>query len=197
MNEKPKNWKVMLVGVCAAVLVTGTLVVATPSIAAAPLNWAKIWTTKLMPKADKRYQPKPKVLRGVFALGSVPTGDVSMDSISFGIALKRAPTAHIIAPGAPVPAGCSGTPGAPSASPGHLCVFQKAAEGFAAPFLCTATNQCTGKVSKFGGFLAAYATGPSGYIYGSWALGVGGFTAARLVEPGVNGLGGGSPGNPG
>jgi hypothetical protein len=43
--------------------------------------------------------------------------------ISFPVPLNSAPTPRIIMPGAPAPAGCSGSVTNPGASPGNLCIF--------------------------------------------------------------------------
>ena len=47
-----------------------------------------------------------------------------MSEISFGFQLASAPTAHFINAGAMAPAECAGTALAPSAAPGHLCVYE-------------------------------------------------------------------------
>ncbi len=57
MDTKPKTWKLILVGICTGILLTGTLAVASPSIAAAPVKISKIWKA-IKKKTDKRYYTK-------------------------------------------------------------------------------------------------------------------------------------------
>ncbi|MBV9417689.1 MAG: hypothetical protein JO363_22070 [Solirubrobacterales bacterium] len=70
--------------------------------------------------------PSGKTLRGVFlSEGNAAAANANAgDNISFGWTLSAKPTQHFIKVGAPVPAGCSGTPQAPGANPGNLCVFE-------------------------------------------------------------------------
>ncbi len=114
--------------------------------------------------------------------------------IHWGISLNTAPTAHIITNGGAVPVGCSGTPAAPGASPGHLCIFEQAASGYSGRFVCSAVNACGGTVSPFGAYYGATTTGNASFMYGSWALGVGSFTSAKLATPRHSGAHGGPPG---
>jgi hypothetical protein len=65
------------------------------------------------------------------ASGQTETGSWSADDsedpayavISFPHPLSKPAVTHLINPGEPPPAGCSGSPEAPAASPGNLCVF--------------------------------------------------------------------------
>jgi hypothetical protein len=191
MDKQKRPWKLLMAGLLAGVLVLGTLAATQPAIAAAPLKWAKIWKKEIKPRADKRYYtkvksekrytPKPTVIRGALSLGSAPSGGYALTPISWGISLDPAPTAHIIANGGAVPLGCSGTPAAPSASPGHLCIFEQAASGYTGRLICSAVNACGGTVSPFGAYYGATTTGNSSFMYGSWAVGVDEFTAGRLA----------------
>lgn len=203
MNQQKRPWKAIAIGALAGVLLTGTLVATTPAIASAPVNINKIWK-KIKPKADKRYYtkpasnaryaPKPQVLRGALVLASTPTGGYAMTHIDFGVALSAAPTAHIIPAMGVVPVGCAGTPDAPSASPGHLCIFEEAASGFGTRLVCSAVNDCPG-ASRFGAFYFANSTTATGFMYGSWALGVGSSsTTPRLSHADIGGARGGPPG---
>ncbi len=210
MNEKPKKWKLILAALMAGLLIGGTVVVTTPSIARGPAKVstqtnkqaASRYYTKAQSnqryytktRSNKRYQPKAKVIRGVISLGSAPAGGYALVPIHWGISLNAAPTAHIIAFGGVVPAGCSGTPEAPSASAGHLCIFEQATSGLSARIVCSAVNECGGTVSPFGAFYGANTTGNYSFMYGSWALGVGAFSTARIAQLGASGAHGGPPG---
>jgi hypothetical protein len=68
--------------------------------------------------------PGGRTIRGTFAIFGTSASQVAFAPISFPVRLPAAPTTHYIPLGGPVPAGCSGTPSVPSASPGHLCVFE-------------------------------------------------------------------------
>lgn len=80
-------------------------------------------------ESDAKYAPTTSVVRGttIQAVTAAAAGANAGDDISFGVTLSAAPTAHYIPFGAAVPAGCSGTPALPNASPGNLCVFEVAA----------------------------------------------------------------------
>ena len=81
-------------------------------------------------ESDAKYAPSfPSVIRGVTLQSMTAAGAAEFvgDNISFGVTLSAAPTAHYIALGDPVPVGCSGTPAAPNAAAGHLCVFEAVA----------------------------------------------------------------------
>ena len=73
--------------------------------------------------------PQGRMLRGTFHMGDTAdaAGDLADSEISFGFNFSAPPTHHFIESGDPVPAGCSGSHSNPSASPGHLCVFEMSA----------------------------------------------------------------------
>jgi hypothetical protein len=75
--------------------------------------------------------PVGSSLRGTFALGgtAAAANALAFTSISFQFPLATAPTVHVIPVGGVVPAGCSGTPAAPVASSGNLCIFDAFSEG--------------------------------------------------------------------
>jgi len=201
MNESPKKWKLILAGLMVGVLLGGTVAVTTPSFAA---GTAKIWQqikqktdqryyTKT--QSDKRYVPKPKVIRGAMTLSSAQSGQLTWTSINFGVTLATAPVPHIIAKGDPAPFGCSGNVGNPSASPGHLCIFEDNIIGLDPRFVCTAGDDCPG-TSKFGAHYGAYATNDFSQGWGSWAVGVGKIsTSARLSVSGTTSGQSGPAGN--
>lgn len=141
-------------------------------------------------ESDGRFARAPQVIRGVYATRFTATaaGQGGGSSISFGINLAAAPTTHFIPIGTAAPAGCSGTPAAPSASAGHLCVFQGYADLANGQFI--ADPEAFTGAGTMGAYLATSSTaaGPVRDI-GSWALGVGPLSAG---SPAVSG-GAGKP----
>jgi hypothetical protein len=88
------------------------------------------------PQGPKGQQGEPWTAGGVLPKGSSEKGVWAADgppspglagivdaSVSFGIPLKAAPTAHVIEPGEMPPAGCKGSVTEPEAESGNLCVF--------------------------------------------------------------------------
>ena len=84
------------------------------------------------PKGDKGDKGDAGPLLATLPSGQSLTGTVAVtgtnavsgvSAISFVFPLASDPTLHIIAPGDPLPAECSGDVNAPAASPGHLCIF--------------------------------------------------------------------------
>ncbi len=134
-------------------------------------------------EADAKYAPTPTVIRGVFSMRTTAAaaGALVSNPIIFGRTLTAAPIAHMIDEGDPVPAGCSGTSTAPSAAPGHLCVFVTLNNNGGSPAIYNASGS-SGSASPFGAYIGSSA-GAAGnvFLYGSWAVGVGagGLTNAR------------------
>jgi len=179
MNEKPKKWKLILVGLMAGTLIGGTVAVTTPSVAAGP---AKVWK-QIKKKADKRdytkaksnkrYAKKPTVIRGNFGHTTQADGasDFVASGISFGVKLPGVPTDHYIPVGGVVPAGCSGNVNQPSADAGHLCVFEGFRDNIGAGQLTSGDG--TGPVDQSGALVYAYSVAAGqATAYGTWALGV-------------------------
>ena len=118
--------------------------------------------------------PTGVTLRGVFALGgqAAAAGTLIRQPISFGFTLAAEPVPHYIKFGDVVPAGCTGTPEAPGAASGHLCIFEagspnSATGGFSNPVTGVPNTTST----TFGAAVSARSTaaGPFG-IRGSWAV---------------------------
>lgn len=193
-NRMSKRSSVWLALLLAGVVGLGGLSIVSPSIAAAPLNWAKIWKKQLRPKADKRYYQKAqadarfaakdRVIRGVYsAVGSAPAaGGPIASEMSFGVLLPSAPVTHYISDGDPVPAGCSGTRDAPGAAAGHLCVFEFGRTNSSVQIIDANGNQ---GASRMGAWIYGLSNGAGSlYLYGSWAVGVGaGATVAKPAAP--------------
>jgi hypothetical protein len=104
--------------------------------------------------------PAGKTVRGYWAIAGV-SGSFPMDNISYIYRMSAVLTPHVIAVGAPPPAGCSGTADLPNANPGHLCIFEKeksSAMNHPIVFFNTRTG------------VGLYATtGTSGFVDGTWA----------------------------
>jgi hypothetical protein len=135
-------------------------------------------------ESDAKYLAKPTVLRGTWTVWeSTPAGSEGADSISFGQTLASAPTVHYIAKGALVPTGCSGSPAAPGAAPGNLCVFEQFNNGAGGGQVLDPTTQNLGQSAPFGA--AVVFTSPTQaaiFVYGSWALGVGSLAPNSAVS---------------
>jgi len=129
-------------------------------------------------ESDAKYAPYPSLIRGAYALGVNAAGanGLTTDNVSYGVTLTVAPTAHFIELGDPVPVGCSGTPAAPNASDGHLCVFEAQTFGAlgatATKGVCTPDFAlCPESSGVFGGLVYGYTTGAGvSTSTGTWAL---------------------------
>ena len=113
-----------------------------------------------------------KTMRGVYwALDDDEDANQSIASseISFAVPLATAPIAHFIPDGGAVPAGCSGTPENPGASPGHLCVFQES--GFNVSDSVVATPNDTVGATRHGAILLTFSAGAGRFSNaGRWAV---------------------------
>lgn len=134
--------------------------------------------------SDGKYQAKTQLIRGGYMLGGTgaAAGEFLQDAISFGVNLSAEPTVHFIPLGAAVPAGCSGTPAAPDAVAGHLCVFEAA----------NLNNTVSGIYQVSGGpgsstmgavVVGASAGAGTSYSAGSWAVRPLAVTSARIKAP--------------
>lgn len=135
-------------------------------------------------ETDAKYAPYPAVLRGTFSVigPASGAGQELSNSISFGVQFPVAPTAHFIASGAAVPAGCSGTPAAPNASAGHLCVFENVRNNVSSANVF-GVGGIPGTVSPFGFNTYIISAGAGTvYSYGSWAARPGGPVTASKSE---------------
>ncbi len=124
-----RRWRA--VALLALGAVVGMMVVATPGVAHVGGTVAHMvghMKTYFYTKPDAKKQflrtsgnlAPGKTMRGVYwAIDDNEDGNTSIaaSEISFPVPLKTAPVAHFIADGAPVPAGCSGTPREPRREP--------------------------------------------------------------------------------
>ncbi|MDZ5660496.1 hypothetical protein SFC79_01860 [Nocardioides sp. S-58] len=133
-------------------------------------NYALTGSSYTKAESDAKYAPYPKVFRGVWAFSSSSNTEASFTEITYP-ELSAEPTAHFIPLGGVVPAGCGGTPAAPTASAGHLCVFQASDNNMGTVTLTRATFG-TGPVGgTFGAVLWAFSSSATyGYTTGTFAV---------------------------
>jgi hypothetical protein len=121
-------------------------------------------------ESDAKYAPYPKVFRGVWAFSSSSSAEASFTEITYP-ELSAEPTAHFIPVGGVVPPGCGGTPAAPTATPGHLCVFQASNSNMGPVTLTRATFGAGPVGGTFGAVLWAFSASASyGYTTGTFAV---------------------------
>jgi hypothetical protein len=136
-------------------------------------------------ESDARYIPVPTVIRGVWGLSSDTANEAGFTEIVYP-QLAAAPTVRYIPVGGALPAGCSGTPLAPNASPGFLCIFEAAKNNMTAPTITAPDfSGVNPSATTFGATLWSSATGTVGYITGTYALrpAASGFSAGARVAP--------------
>jgi hypothetical protein len=125
-------------------------------------------------ESDAKYAPFPAVIRGTYAiLENGNAGQFLSDTISFGVTLSVAPTVHFINAGAVLPTGCLGTPAAPDAAPGNLCVFEELASNTTSRgiFNPASPSGLLNQASPFGAAVYAQPTATGGIQdFGSWAV---------------------------
>jgi hypothetical protein len=119
-------------------------------------------------ESDAKYVSSTALLRGSYLV----IGDSSYQSTSasFGVTFASAPTVHLIASGAPAPTGCSGTPAAPNAAPGNLCIFETGQVNASSVIVANAAGS-GGNADAFGFFIQVGKGGGAGFAFsrGSWA----------------------------
>ena len=135
-------------------------------------------------QSDGRYAPYPVVVRGVWALSAAGNTEAGFTEIDYP-QLAAVPTVRVIPLGGAVPSGCGGTPAAPDASPGYLCIFESARSNMGA---LTVTVPQFGlpapSATAFGTTLWAQGTGSTAYVTGTYALRpAGGFATGAKVAP--------------
>lgn len=180
MRRLAKGWTAL---VCAVALMGAGAVLVRPAAAAVGIDWGSVWRHRLEPRAefrfytkaraDHRFAPKPRVLRGEFNLeGNVATGDEILSSdISWGWDIGRAPRVHVIKPFAKARHGCFGTVNHPNARRGNLCIFERFKDTHNGPLrVCNSFNDCPA-ADPFGTTLILFAK-TSGIvdIDGTWAV---------------------------
>jgi hypothetical protein len=111
-------------------------------------------------------------LRGVFALAAPAdaAGDAVEGSIHFN--LSSAPTAHYIQQGSTPPAQCPGSPAAPEAQAGHLCVYEAGSDNAGNRNVFNPVTNADATATANGAGLYVFAAGntPFVLIRGSWAV---------------------------
>ena len=144
-------------------------VLATPAGAAVGIDWSRVWRHHIEPRAyhryytqaraDHRFAPKPRVLRGDFVLeGNAATGDeILSGEISWGWDIGKAPRVHVVPLWTKPPRGCFGSVTRPNARPGNLCIFTRYASTNSDPLgVCNSSNDCPG-ADPWGAGLVSFA----------------------------------------
>jgi hypothetical protein len=109
---------------------------------------------------------------GSFSGQGVAAGAGAFDAtyITFPVPLAAAPTAHVITPGDPVPAGCGGTASSPTASSGHFCIFVAYELNTSGAYVVFNPVTGFGGTSRFGAILSLSSAAGGNYaITGTWA----------------------------
>ncbi len=180
MSRFTKGWTALI---CAVALMGAGAVLVRPAAAAVATDWGSVWRHHLEPRADARYYtkaradhrfaPRPRVLRGDFVLqGAADNGDeIYAEGISWGWDLGRAPHVHVIAPFHKAKRGCYGNVNHPNAKPGNLCLFERFTSVNADHLsVCDSFNECP-SADPFGATLGAFVTKPGLFgIDGTWAV---------------------------
>jgi hypothetical protein len=117
--------------------------------------------------------PSGKTLRGTYAFGSYASasGTYGTTGITFQIPLAEGPIPHYVLGFGPPPPECTGDEWAPTAAPGHLCVYEGAYANLpTARGISNASS--TSSLNPFGAIIWA-TSGPAGSnfsVQGSWAV---------------------------
>ena len=118
--------------------------------------------------------PSGETLRGAFAANGYADAkdEIVSDSISFGIALASAPTAHFIRVGDPAVPECPGTAAAPEAKPGNLCIYEGHEQGVDdVHYRDAVTGIRDQDIRAFGAEITAFSSEAGVYFStGSWAV---------------------------
>ena len=116
--------------------------------------------------------PAGKTLEGSWGLGGYGANDFNVTEISFPYPLAEAPVAHLIAPGALPPTGCSGDVVSPEAKPGHLCIFRGSESSFLGVLgIYDPASGADNEASTQGILVYAFSAGASDYYTGgTWAV---------------------------
>jgi Collagen triple helix repeat (20 copies) len=118
--------------------------------------------------------PSGATVRGSYAVVGTAAAhlDAAGDSISFGFSLGAAPTAHFIPAAGPTDLTCPGTPAAPQANPGHLCIYEGTRSNiFVAGFQDPVTLSSGSVVRPYGAEVGARADVAGDFwTVGAWAV---------------------------
>ena len=117
--------------------------------------------------------PAGGTMYGGFSISGVAAGAGSFDAayLTFPVPVAAAPTSHVITPGDPVPAGCSGSASSPRASAGHVCIFVAWELNTTGPYnIFSPVNGLPG-TSRFGVLMDSASTAAGNYaVAGTWAV---------------------------
>ncbi|WP_416954131.1 hypothetical protein ACNKF0_17415 [Nocardioides sp. T5] len=152
-------------------------------------NYALNGSSYTKAESDGKYVASNALVRGTYLV----IGDSSFQSMSgsFGVSFASAPTVHLIPSGGLVPNGCSGTPSAPNAAPGNLCIFETGRVNVSSVIVANAAGSGN-TADPFGFFIQVAKGGGAGFGYsrGSWAARP---PAAGIVSPAARADGADAP----
>ena len=119
--------------------------------------------------------PAGKTIRGNWLTGGPAAGvnNLFWSAISFGYALGAAPTAHLLAAGAPATPECSGSLAAPAAASGHLCIYTHSVNNVSNRYTCNPLNNTCGasQTNPWGTVVYVSSAGAgSSFSWGTWAV---------------------------
>ena len=120
--------------------------------------------------------PSGKTVRGVFAPGgtAADANSIAQEGVSFGWGMADFPIVHYIEFGATPPPECPGTPTAPQAQAGHLCIYE--ADSVNVSGVCvfnpahTSDPSCTATSLRGFGIGITSETSGDFWLQGSWAV---------------------------
>ena len=135
---------------------------------------AVIDSRALLPGANL---PRGVTIRGAYAtLGRTSGGDyhIASHDISFGYQLSSAPTVELLLAGDPPTTSCPGTPTAPEAAPGFLCIYESDSQAKrSSSYPMVGFGYAGGVAQPFGAHITTQSDDTSvGFFWsrGSWAV---------------------------
>lgn len=117
--------------------------------------------------------PSGRTLIGAWSnIGGASGAERIGSAISFPIPLASAPSAHFVRVGGPAVTGCPGSAAAPTAAPGHLCIYEARASNVGFQSFEDPITGATGSTSRrFGINVVGFSSAAGNYISsGSWAV---------------------------
>jgi hypothetical protein len=112
--------------------------------------------------------PSGATLRGVYGISARSTAASVQAPISYGLALTADPASHYVPAAGPAPAECPGNVNAPRALEGHLCVYERVADGTTGVLIDAPAD---GGSARFGAIVQGNTAGSvDAVVKGTWAV---------------------------
>lgn len=172
MTREGRRWRT--VALLALGIALGIALTASPA-GSHVAGWTHNWKKHIRPRADARYLPganlpRGKTIRGTYAVRDVASSSsVFETSISFGHALRAAPTPHLLIDGQAPTAACPGSAANPTAAIGHLCVYESSRNNVIGYSFDNPTGQ-PGSASRWGTTLGVQSSTGAVWSSGTWAV---------------------------